>query len=111
MVQELKVFFINSDLAAFSKSVRFLEGLIEHIKEPAHTELIHLVDLVKLRDSKVQICRSNSDWSVHLTSLLQELIGVVDPLQFLSNCLRANLALFEDFNQFVILEKLPHIWR
>ena len=109
MIQQFKVLIIDchsSGLSLFgNQSIGLLQSLVEHVEEPFHGELVHLVDLVKLCDCKVEICGPYSYWSVHGSRLLEELLGVIDLFKLVSNRLSADLALFQDFNQLIILQQ------
>ena len=82
--------------------------MVEDVEEPFHAELIHVVHFVEFSDGKVEICGSHSNRSVHQTSFLEELVCIVDFLEFFGHCFSTNLAFFENFYQFVCLEK--NVW-
>lgn len=59
-IEQLKFFVVDHDRIRFlPQSVRLLQSLIEHVEEPAQTVLIHIVYLVKVGESKVEIGSSD----------------------------------------------------
>ena len=98
MVKQFEIFVVNCHCRVVYKSISLLERLIEDVEKPLHTEEVHFVNLVQFCYSEVEISGSHCNRRVLKSSLLQELVRVVDFFKFFCDCLCTNLALLQHLN-------------